>query len=255
MRVVRSLLVVVVAACGSAPPTPAAAPSPSATPAPAPSAPSASIAETPPAVVAAPEPPPAPPPRAVTVAIDNVLTDGPEPQTAALARLERGRDALAACGHQLDASVAVEISFSLLVGGAIPHVRTFGSVPEPLVACIRSAVGSTEAEAETEHEPTDVYALVVFQLEGLAEPSRPKPPDLREDGEAMCSMFTRSGAMNAPIEQRQKLAQAWFRDNIRHPVVTHHPWHIAMAHPADVSRVLKSIKKKSKAKVCADPGW
>lgn len=245
------LALVVLLGCGSARTTePVSSPAPAEPASAAPAAPTtAEPAAAPTALVA-----PAPARRDVRVSIEHVITAGPRPTQEIEERLGSAREALAGCGATLDASVALELRFAITADGQIPHVSAFRQSGD-VVGCVAGALGSLEKQIASDAEHTDVYAVVSLDVAGMADAPRPSPPSLKDDIEAACSMFKRSGATSAPIADRQKIAKAWYADNVRHPAVDHHFAMVRDVNPADVQRYIKSIRKKAKGVTCEDPGW
>jgi hypothetical protein len=257
------LALVVLLGCGSARTTePVSSPAPAEPASTAPAAPTAAApigaeptAPAPASTVTAPASTVAAPARReVRVSIEHVITAGPRPTHEIEERLASARAALADCGATLDASVALELQLAITAEGQIPHVSAFRENGD-VVGCVAGALGSLEQEVASDAEHTDVYAVVTLDVAGMADAARPSPPSLKDDIEAACSMFKRSGATSAPVADRQKIAKAWYGENVRHPAVHHHFAMVRDVHPADVQRYIKSIRKKAKGVRCEDPNW
>ncbi len=219
----------------------------------------------PPAVTvdAAPSSPPvdaappvdAPPPIAAVATFANLLTAGPASTDAVAASLAPLAGPLAACARHAAGSVAVEVRITITPAG-VTALAPQGPVAPELAAvagCVVDAV--PRVAAAPSDDPTFAYAVVAIDRADQAPAVRPALPELRVDFEAACSMFARSGAMDRPFEERWDVAQVYFRDHVRHPLLYRMAWEIANAAPQVRARIPVDYRARVKPRRCDDPGW
>ncbi|HEU0031709.1 MAG TPA: hypothetical protein VFQ53_13820 [Kofleriaceae bacterium] len=246
--------ILVFAACGAPAQQAPTLPSVSDTsPAPAPADPPAAM---PSGVAAQPALlPTAPPAVKATASFESILAAGPLPVAQVRARLDRHRDALAACARHAGESVALELAFSLTPDDRIPHVAVHDETRDALVSCVAAALGSLETTIPTDGEPTDVYVIVALDRDGAARAKRPPPPSLAIDFEATCSAAKRSGAITALPAARPDIMKAYLKKTVRHPAVTHLFWRLGNAPPQELKALQKKARRDAKPRKCEDPGW
>lgn len=246
---VRSLAMVasVLIACGGA-----AAPTATA---PAPAPPAVAVDAAPPPPVGAAPTVDAQAPIAAVATFANLLTAGPAKADEVAAALARLAAPIAACANPAAGSVVVEVRITITSAGvtALAPQGPVAPARTALAACIVDAVPLVAA-APTD-DPTFAYAALAIERAGQPPAVRPPPPELRVDFETACSMFARSGAMDRPFEERRDVAQAYFRDHVRHPHLYRMAWEIANAAPQERAHVPLRHREQVEPRRCDDPGW
>ncbi|MBL8626146.1 MAG: hypothetical protein JNK64_32830 [Myxococcales bacterium] len=197
----------------------------------------------------------APPPIAAVATFANLLTAGPASAEDVAAALAGLAGPIAACARHAAGSVAVEVRATLTPAGVTALAPLGPVAPEraALAGCVVDAVPIVAAAPSD--DPTFAYAVVAIDRADQPPAARPALPDVRVDFETACSMFARSGAMDRPVEERWDVAQAYFRDHVRHPLLYRMAWEIASAAPQVRARIPVDYRKRVKPRRCDDPGW